>query len=188
MALDFTVQNPRLTCLLNLAADTVLSLKDAIIAALSTETVVSELFADAIAADQTARLLLTELTDHFTVYQTDTTTFYLLTAGADPTDNDNWTALAAAENVRALNSFLKNISWKIKIDSSVGNETGGGDLYIMNKFNEAGGAPLSGRMTTYGVPISAGTERTCSGYSDNTYLYSLAGTTLVLDLVFEPGG
>lgn len=188
MALDFTAGNPRLTMIIALAADTVLSLKDAIIAALSTETAVSELFADAIAADQTARLLLTETTPGFVAYQTDNTTFYLLTTGADPTDNDNWTALASEDNVRALHSFLNNLSWKIKADSSIGNETGGGALYIMNKFNETGAVPLSARLTGYGVPIAAGTERTCSGYADNLYVYSLPGTNLVIDLVFEPGG
>lgn len=188
MALDFTNQNPRLIATLALAADTVLSLKDAIIAALSAATAVRDLFADAIAADEAARLLLTEVTTGFTVYQTDNTTFYLLTNGADPTVADNWTALDAADNVRALHSFLNNISWKIKLDSSIGNETGGGDLYLMTKFSEVGAVPDSAIITAYGVEIAVGTERTCSGYASHCYVYSLAGTNLVLDIVFEPGG
>lgn len=187
MALDFTIDNPRLIATLPLVADTVMSLKDAIVTALSVSTAVRDLFADAVAADQAARLALTETTPGYVVYQTDNTTFYLLTRGANPAVAGNWTALAAAANVRALKSFLNNISWKIKVDSSVGNAAGGGDLYLMTKFSETGVVPTSAIVTAYGVELAAGVERTCSGYADNCYVYSLAGTDLVLDIVFEPG-
>lgn len=187
MALDFSVPRPRLVCRLALAAASVVSLRRAIITALSTDAAVRDLFADAVAADQTARLLLTETTPGFVAYQTDNTTFYLLTTGADPTVNTNWTALAAADNVRALHSFLNNISWRILPDSSIGNDSAGNIMYYMNKFCESQISPLAARMTTYGVPIAVGTERSITGKASDIYVYSLAGTTLVFDLIFEAG-
>lgn len=187
MALDFSVARPRLVATLPLAAATVLSLKAAIIAALSTNNAVRDLFADAVVADQAARLASTETTPGYVVYQTDTTTFYLLTTGADPTVNGNWTALAAAANVRALHSFLRRVSWNIARDSSIGNLVGGNAMYYMNKFAETQIVPLVARMTTYGVPIAVDTERSVSGCANDIFVYSLSGTSLVLDLIFEPG-
>lgn len=60
-------------------------------------------------------------------------------------------------------------------------------MYYMNKFAETQIVPLVARMTTYGVPIAVDTERSVSGCANDIFVYSLSGTSLVLDLIFEPG-
>lgn len=185
MALDFSVANPRLTFLVTLAADTVLSLKSAIETFLDDDTIVSELFCDAITADNAAMVLLTPGHIGYTVYNTAAAKFYSWN-GEDATVLANWIELAGRDNVRAKASFLKALSGTMKLDSSVGN-AGAGNLYLMNKFINSDSVPLKGRLTTYGIPIAVNTERSCSGFWDDYYVYSLAGTKILLDVVMEVG-
>lgn len=174
----FTFDNPRITAIFALAAATVVSIFDFIVASLEANPA---LFADDVAADETARLLLTPAVGDF-VSQTDDSSIWEFT-GEDPTEAGDWTERAVNQFI-PLQNFIKGLSGKLKIDSSIGNK-GAGTLDIMSGFSQT--EPTAADIQAFGIPVAVDTERTCSGHARQLFIYSDAGTDVLLDIVMEVG-
>jgi len=200
MAKDFTFDNPRVLMKINMAAGTIYTLKSLILASIQEVAFASSMFVDDRVADQAARFALAvpdaEYTrsDGYIVYQVDNTTFYRLVDTANIDNADGWDELTGPEQTITYQKFVSNLSWKVKLDSSIKNDAAGTDMYLLGRTSSAdpnataGQQPDSGAIEAYGVLLAADEERTFSGHSDNLWLYSAGGTSLILDLVFEPGG
>lgn len=180
----YRIDNPRITGIFALPGGAVISLMDWLIAALGTNAVAIALFTEETVPNQAGRLALTGKSNGYTIYQTTGAAFYELIDDTDPTVNGNWRAVTVPQ-LRNYTSFIKNISWKVREDSSIGNASDF-TTYVMNGFmNQV--APTSGAMTTYGVPLVTDTERTFSGHAKHYFLYSASGTNILVDIVFETG-
>jgi len=186
-ALDYSCDRLRLTVELALPADTVLSLKKFITNLLATEAHAKFFFANSIQANEAARLALVGITKGYIAYDTGASDFYEFT-GTNPATAGHWTVRTIPQ-LHTYNSFMSNLSWNVGSPSTIGNKTGGNTMYVGNAFinNSDGSAPDKAVLTTYGIAIAAAASREFSGYPQFYYLYSLAGTTVQLDLIFETG-
>lgn len=186
MANRYNLDTQRLTFQAALTANTVTSLRSLITSFCQDSTNASLLFVENTAANAGARrALYTPSTGVLgtLVYQSSDSTFWEITdvAALNIADDKGWTSVTTAQ-ANNIQSFLAYIFKSVGKDSSIGN-AGANATYVMNGFLN-GIAPSSTAMTTYGVPLAPGTERTCSGDLKHYYIYSLSGTTVRFDIIF----
>lgn len=185
----FNLSNPRITAQVPLTANTVTSIKDLITTFVQTSAVAQALFVYATVANASTRRSTYTPTNSYkglVVYQTSGDQFYQV---EDPTllngsDDSGWVVVTTT-NMGTIVNFLSDLSGSVDVDSSIGN-AGANTTYVMNGFVN-GFTPTSTAMTTYGIPLAPGTERTCSGNPKHYYVYALSGTTIRLDLIFKGG-
>lgn len=181
----FSTSKPRIVGIFTLAADTLLTLREFIETALADADVAKYLLVHETAADEVARLAIVGIKPGYTVYQTDEAKFFEF-RGEDPTDTGDWIEVTDLTKLVPYRAFINNLSWHIARDSSIGDRDTG-DLQVVSKLTDTVNPSAEGGLGSYGITIAANSERSFSGNADQLYVYSSAGTSVLLDLVFEEG-